>query len=267
SLQPTLEQRFAHGFNLLANYTWSRALNYNAEYFAQNPSVEYGPDDTNRANVLTVSGSWQIPVGHNKLLLANDNHAVDELVGGWQLAGDTTWESGLPFTPTYFECGSDQDIDSNYGSPGTSSDCRPDKAQNYFSQSVSSLDPVTHARRYFTPVAPLAANGSVSGPFARPAFGTIGNVGRNWLRGPSEYFADATLFKDFPVTERVKAQAQFEAFNVFNHVPLGVPSSTNARCIDCTTGVPGEITQADPAVTGTGLPYMRTLQFGVRLEF
>ena len=267
ALQTTLEQRFAHGFNLLANYTWSRALNYNAEYFAQNPKVEYGPDDTNRTNVLTLSGAWQLPVGRNKMFLANDNRMVDEVIGGWQLSGDTTWESGLPFTPTYFECGDDQDIDTNYGSPGTSSDCRPNKVSNDFPESIGALNPITHSRTFFVPVAPLSNYGAVSGPFARPAFGTIGNVGRNWLRGPSEYFADASLFKDFRVTEKVKAQAQFQAFNVFNHVPLGVPNSSNARCIDCTTGVPGQITGADPAVTGTGLPYMRTLQFGARLEF
>ena len=267
SMQATLNQRFSHGFNVLANYTWSRALNYGATYFARNPAVEYGPNDTNRNQLFTLSGFWQLPVGRNRMFLSHDSRLVDEVIGGWELAGDTTWESGLPFTPTYFECGSDQDIDTNYGSPGTSSDCRPNKIANDFPTRVGSLDPVTHARTYFTPVAPLSTYGSVSGPFARPAFGTIGNVGRNWLRGPSEYFADASLFKDFRITDRVKAQAQFQAFNVFNHVPLGLPSSTNARCIDCTTGAPGMITEADPAVTGTGLPYMRTLQFAARLQF
>jgi hypothetical protein len=107
----------------------------------------------------------------------------------------------------------------------------------------------------------------VSGPFARPNFGTIGNVGRNWLRGPSEYFADASLFRDFPIREHMKLQGQFQVYNLFNHVPLGVPSASDARCIDCTTGQPGTITQVDSAVSGTGLPYMRTLQFGARLEF
>jgi Carboxypeptidase regulatory-like domain len=266
SLQATLNQRFSHGFNLLANYTWSRALNYGSTYFAQSPAVEYGPNDTNRDQLVTLSGFWQLPVGRNKMFLAHANRLLDEAVGGWELAGDTTWEGGLPFTPTYFECGSDQDIDSNYGSPGSSSDCRPDKVGN-FPLNVGALNPYTHERQYFTPVAPLSANGVVSGPFMRPAFGTIGDVGRNWLRGPNEYFADASLFKKFPIREKIDAQFQFQAFNVFNHVPLGLPSSTNARCVDCTTGAPGMITQADPAVTGTGLPYMRTLQFAARIQF
>jgi hypothetical protein len=125
----------------------------------------------------------------------------------------------------------------------------------------------THSRRYFTPVAPLTTFGSVSGPFAAPAFGTIGNIGRNSFRGPSDYFADASLFKNFSVTERVKGQFQLQAFNVFNHVPLGLRTATNARCIDCQTGAAGLITSVDSAIAGSGQPYMRQLQFGARLTF
>jgi hypothetical protein len=113
-------------------------------------------------------------------------------------------------------------------------------------------------------VAPLTSS-SVPGPFARPAFGAIGNTGRNSFRGPNDYFADASLFKDFTITERVKGQFQFQAFNVFNHVPLGLPSATDARCIDCSGG--GVITSVDSAVNGSGQPYMRQLQFGARLQF
>ncbi len=272
SLQATVQQRFAHGFDLLANYTWSRALNYGSTYFMQDPRVEYGPNDTNRTQVFTMSGSWALPVGRGQVVLGNAPALVNELIGGWQLNGNTTWESGLPFTPTYFECGTDQDIDANFGSPGTSSDCRPNKIGgnvpgSAFPMNVGSLDPTTHARSYFTPVAPLTNYGSTSGVFARPAFGTIGNVGRNWLHGPSEYFADASVFKTFPIHESVSAQVQFQAFNVFNHEPLAPPTATNSRCVDCTTGQPGMITEADPSVTGFGLPYMRTLQFGARIQF
>jgi hypothetical protein len=108
-----------------------------------------------------------------------------------------------------------------------------------------------------------------SGPFARPAFGTIGNIGRTSLHGPADYFADASLFKTISITERLKTQFQFQVFNLFNHTPLGLPSATDARCIDCATGAAdaGMITSVDSAVSGTGMPYMRTLQFGARVQF
>lgn len=271
ALQTTVEQRFAHGFQLLANYTWSHAQNYGAEYFADNPAVEKGPSDTNRNQLFVLSGIYQLPFGKGKMFDDTNNRWVNYAIGGWQLAGTTTWESGLPFTPTYAECGSDQDVDTNYGSPGTSSDCRPDKANNgeeqAFVTSPSSYDPTTHSRRIFTPVAALTANGAQSGPFIRPAFGTIGDIGRNAFRGPSDYFADASLFKDFSITEGIKGQFQFQAFNVFNHVPLGVPGATDSRCVDCTTGDAGLITSVDSAVSGSGQPYMRQLQFGARITF
>ncbi|WP_114209648.1 TonB-dependent receptor [Acidisarcina polymorpha] len=271
ALQTTLEQRFSNGVQFLANYTWSRAMNYGSTYFAQDPRVEYGPNDTNRNQVFVLSGLYELPFGHNKMFLSNSNRWVDYAIGGWQLAGTTTWESGLPFTPTYAECGNDQDIDTNFASPGTSSDCRPNKLVNGpnsgFGLNVGSFNPATHSRAYFTPVAALAANGAASGPFQRPAFGRFGDIGRNSFRGPSDYFADASLFKNFRITERFRAQFQFQAFNVFNHAPLGVPNSNQARCIDCAVATTGQITNLDNAVLGSGQPVMRQLQFGARFSF
>jgi hypothetical protein len=271
ALQATVEQRFAHGFQLLANYTWSRALNYGTTYFAIDPSVEKGPSDTNRNQLFVLSGIYELPFGKNKMFANTGNRWINYAVGGWQIAGTTTWESGLPFTPTYAECGQDQDVDSNSGSPSTSSDCRPNSNFNgpgkSFIQGVRGFDPITRSRRIFTPVAPLTANGAQAGPFVRPAFGTIGNIGRNSFRGPSDYFADASLFKNFNVTERVKGQFQFQAFNVFNHVPLGVPNANNSRCVDCTTSGSGLITSVDSAVQNSGQPYMRQLQFGAKISF
>ena len=201
ALQATVEQRLAHGVQLSAHYTWSRAMNYGSTYFAQNPRVEYGPSDTNRSNLFVLSGLWQLPVGRDRMI-KTPGRVLNAVAGGWQLAGTTTWESGLPFTPTYAECGSDQDIDSNFGSPGTSSDCRPNKTGASLGMHAGSLNPATHSIPYFTPVAPLTAYGAAAGAFARPAFGTIGNIGRNSLHGPSDYFADASLFKDFGITEK-----------------------------------------------------------------
>jgi hypothetical protein len=266
ALQTTLEKRFSNGLQFTANYTWSKAMNYGSTYFAQDPRVEYGPNDTNRNQLLVLSGLYQLPFGKGKQFFDTGNRWINYAVGGWQIAGTTTWESGLPFTPTYAECGQDQDIDTNSGTPGTSSDCRPDKVPSAaLAENVGSLDPATHSRSYFAPVAALTTPGANVGPFVRPAFGTIGNIGRNSLRGPNDYFADASLFKNFDITEKVKGQFQFQAFNVFNHVPLGVPSANNARCIDCSAG--GVITSVDPAVSGTGSPYMRQLQFGARVQF
>ncbi|HTD97111.1 MAG TPA: TonB-dependent receptor [Edaphobacter sp.] len=260
SLQTVLEKRFSNGLQFNANYTWSKAMNYaNDAAFARYPRASYGPNDTNRNHVFVFSSVYQLPFGRNGLLLRNSNRLVNGLVGGYTLSGNTTYESGLPFTPTYAECGSDQDIDNNFAGPGTSSDCRPDGNAGGFPTSVGALDPTTHSRQYFTPVSALTTNGAVSGAFSRPAFGSFGNVGRNSMRGPRDYFADVALSKDIPLVERVKGQLQVQAFNVFNHAALSVPTASQSRCVDCSSG--GIITSLEPNTT------MRQLQFSAKIQF
>lgn len=68
ALQTTVEQRLAHGFQLLANYTWSRAINYGSTYFAIDPAVEKGPSDTNRNQVFVLSGIYELPFGKGNMI-------------------------------------------------------------------------------------------------------------------------------------------------------------------------------------------------------
>ena len=266
ALQTKFDKRFSSGLQFNANYTWSKAENYanDAAYTYYRNQYSYGRNDTNRTHLFVFSSVYTLPFGKGKMFLGQSNRLVDLLVGGYTLAGQTTWESGRPFTPTYAECSQDQDLDTNFGGPGTTTDCRPNGDPKGFSTGVSAIDPITHARTFFTPVAPLTTNGAVSGPFSRPAFGTFGNT-RNALTGPRDYFADVSLIKDIPVTERVKGQFQFQAFNVFNHTALDIPQSNNSRCIDCSTanGNPGAgvITSIEPNST------MRRLQFAARVQF
>jgi hypothetical protein len=260
ALQTKLDKRFSKGLQFNANYTWSKAMNYaNDAVFARYPRLSHGRGDTNRTNVFVLSGIYNVPFGRDRMFASHVNRWADYAIGGWNLSGTSTWESGRPFTPTYGECGADEDLDNSFGSPGVSSDCRPNGSANQEAFAVGSLNPVTHSRQYFTPVAALSSRGSVAGAFSRPAFGTIGNIGRNSFVGPRDFYADMALSKDFPFTERIKGQFQFQAFNVFNHPAFDIPTASNARCIDCTNG--GVITTLE------GNSSMRQLQFAGRIFF
>src|SRR5205807_10448638 len=92
-----------------------------------------------------------------------------------------------------------------------------------------------------------------SGPWRRPQVGQFGTAGRNSLYGPRFFNTDMSLFKNFVITERVRGQFRFEAFNFFNHVNLGTPSN----CVDCSDG--GKI-------TSTAAP-LRQLQIGLKFGF
>jgi hypothetical protein len=132
----------------------------------------------------------------------------------------------------------------------------------------------------FTPVAPLAYNVGpaqagvdsctlarpTSGAFALPACGQIGNAGLDTFFGPRGFFSDMALSKTFGITERIKAQFRFDAFNVFNHPVLGFNSNQGNTCVDC-GGNAGQITDIE-ADSSPGSPTgMRQLQFGLRVTF
>jgi hypothetical protein len=109
---------------------------------------------------------------------------------------------------------------------------------------------------FFTTVAPgaLSSNGITVGPYLRPGIGQFGS-GRNALAGPRFFNTDLSVFKNFTVTEQVRAQFRAEFFNVFNHVNLANPNG----CVDCNGA--GTISSIAPNAL------MRQIQFGLRVTF
>jgi hypothetical protein len=100
---------------------------------------------------------------------------------------------------------------------------------------------------------------------ALPACGTLGNAGRNSLWGPRAFSSDLSVLKNFSITERIKAQFRFDAYNVFNHPILGFNSSQGNTCIDCAGA--GQITAIEADASPNAPNGMRQLQFGLRATF
>ena len=55
--------------------------------------------------------------------------------------------------------------------------------------------------------------------------GRFGNAGRNIARGPGFVNLDASLLKDFRVSESARFQFRAEVFNLANHANFGLPIS------------------------------------------
>jgi outer membrane receptor protein involved in Fe transport len=251
ALQVKLDKRFSHGFQLLSHYTWSKALSHESYYFAIDPRVGYGPSYYNRPQAFVLAGNWDLPFGKGKAFGGDVPRWLDYVIGGWATNGTLTIQSGLPYTPSYALCSSDQDLGI----------CRPSHSGNAYDLGAGSFDPVTHSVQYFTPSPyQLGTTSNSFGPYVRPAVGTFGNINRDSLYGPGYWNTDFSVAKRFPLAESVALQFRAEAFNLFNHANLGMPNA----CVDCQGQGAGLITSTVSSQDGTS---MRRLQFALRLDF
>lgn len=243
ALQIKVDHRASFGLTLNGSYTYSRAYDNDGSY---QPDLRqgYGRGDFNRDSVLILTSLYELPFGKGKHFLGNIGRGADMLLGGWQWNATMVIGSGLPFSPSYGECNSDRDT----------GPCRPDLTGS-FHMGAGSFNDQTRQVVYFTPVDALTTNGASSGPFTRPQVGTFGNIRRNQFSGPGEFLSDMSIFKNFTITEQVKAQFQAEFFNVFNHPVYANPNS----CIDCSGN--GIISSLEAN------SQMRQFQLGFRVTF
>jgi hypothetical protein len=250
ALQISVNQRTNAGLTLQGFYTYSRALDNDGGY-QPDLSVGNGRQDFNRDSVLILTSIYELPFGRGKKFLGNLSRGADLLLGGWQWNATFTLGSGIPFTPSYSNCGQDRDT----------GPCRPTQDGSFHIGS-GGFNNQTRTVQYFTPVVdPDTSDGTLgvgdcAGGFCRPAIATFGNVKRNSFTGPGEFLSDMSIFKNFTITERVKAQFQAEFFNVFNHPVYNLPGNL---CIDCAGA--GVINSLE------GDALMRQFQLGVRVTF
>jgi hypothetical protein len=257
SLQVRGEKRFASGLMFQGNFTWASAFDFANDYFFWNHNIDYGRENGIRRFVMNLNQVYEFPFGKGHRFFSNAPRAADYLIGGWQLSGIWNWQSGMPFTPTYVDCGKDEDTGPcRPNLVGNASVANP-SASGWFAVAASGTSGSgCIATAGATPE--LNANGCTRGPWSRPQAGTFGNVARNSLFGPHLFNADASLSKTFRFTERLNAQFRAELFNAFNHVNLGQPTGS-ALSVDSPTA--GQIFAL------ATLSQMRRWQFGLRLSF
>jgi hypothetical protein len=213
SLQVTVQKRFSRGFTVLANYTWSKSIDdlpwgqsvttvvsgslspipWNMPGRHQ---FDRGPSEFDRTHRLVTSFVWDLA------RLSNAPALLRYTVGGWQLTGLLSAQTGAPLT---ILAGKDQ------SQTGIGQDRAQYVVGNIFgSGACGSSAPCVD---YLNPAA-----------FTLPAVSTYGNVGKGSVRGPNQIVYDGGLFKDLPVRgERVRLQFRAEFFNLFNRVNLNNP--------------------------------------------
>ncbi len=258
ALNIKVDHRTSSGLTLTAFWNYSRAYDNDGSY---QPDLRQGTGrgDFNRDSVFVLTSLYELPIGRGKHFMGNISRGMDMVLGGWQWNTTFTLGSGLPFSPSYKNCNLDRDT----------GPCRP-SLNGPFSMGGGGFNNQTRSVVYFTPESTSLCDSpysgtsgpdcpaivTQSGPFTAPGVAQFGNVRRNQFTGPGELMSDMSIFKNFTITERVKAQFQAEFFNVFNHPVYALPGNT---CIDCSGA--GVI---------TGLEFdsqMRQMQLGFRVTF
>jgi carboxypeptidase family protein len=248
-LQADLTHRFSHGVQFRANYTFQKSLDTHSSSFLansgvggtttildpQDPKRDWGPSNFNVRNRFAANFGYELPFGSGKAYLSQANRLVNALAGGWQVNGIFTAQSGFPFTPLV---GFNQS-----GNGDTRAPDRPDLNPNFSGPIVLGTQ-----SRWFNPAA-----------FLLPAAGTYGNAGRNILEGPGVTELDASLFKQFRITERTGLQFRAEFFNLMNHANFGLPIIT-------TFTSSGGISPSAGLINYTSTT-SRQIQFGLKLNW
>src|SRR5205814_1969399 len=199
-LQVRGDKRFSNGLSLQGNYTWASAFDYGNTYFFWDRHVDYGRSSNVRRHIFNMSHVYELPFGRGQTFFKDVSGPLDYLIGGWQLSGVWFWGSGLPFTPSYNECGSD--VDTGPCRPnlvGSASVANPSRTQWF-----ATATPGTSGNGCLTTATAtnvLNANGCTRGPWQRPAVGTFGNVTINSFYGPRFFSLDSALSKRLKITE------------------------------------------------------------------
>ena len=223
---------------MLASYTWSHTLDVttdsNGGGTPLNPydwKADYGNSNWDIRHRFVASFRLRYSV------LPSPNPVLKGAFTKWQANGIVTLQTGIPFNVS---TGTDT---ANTASSGT---YRPDLVH-----AASDNCGRGHLVGCIDATA-LYACGSVS---RHPTNFAYGNAGRNSLHGPGAETVNFSLFKNFPIKERLKFQFRFETFGLFNHSNFGNPSATFS------TSSFGNITSLNRA------PGHRNIQLGAKLQF
>lgn len=226
-LQVFVNRQLSAGLLATVAYTWSHTLDNSNGAFNSGTSsagarvfinsggpnllANYGSSDQDQRHVFTASALYQLPFGRGRTFGRNMNRALDEVIGGWQTNTILSFASGTPI-----------DLDLTSGKI----DMRPDLVSfQKVGRKLITGSVNTGNQTYFNAVV-TAPPVNASGMYTR-----IGTLSRNKFTGPGYNKVDFSVFKNFSITDRVKAEFRAQAYNVFNHPQFNNPQ-TNAANAD-----------------------------------
>jgi hypothetical protein len=270
ALELTVAQKNYHGLDLQANYTLSKCLTNSLGYFGlygdeegtgeqqneaggnffeneYNPMGDYGKCTIDALHAFNAYGLYNLPFGRGKTFGSGVSRPVDEIIGGWNIALDTTLRSGFAVSAIDGEwMGSfNPAAASNLTAPSyvPRPDCNDSVSPNIHYQTAqigSSIGVVNLNPAY------------IAGPQSNGQFGTCG-VGT--MRGPNLKTADLNLNKSFPITERMNVTFMAQFMNLTNTPIFSIPATWDDNYSSCEYCTGQRVTGPAGTNGGTMGPY------------
>jgi Carboxypeptidase regulatory-like domain/TonB dependent receptor-like, beta-barrel len=252
SLQTSLQRRFTKGLALDANYTWAKGLSDasslsqqgNQGYSNALPSniraSEYGNTDTAIQNRFALSLNYELQYGKEFSGLKK------AALSGWQTNAIAVWQSGRVFSVVSSGQGADNPEGLGFNNRAVPVNSGGNDRPNTIGNPNLKHKTLTE---FFNTAA-----------FAPQALGTVGNTPRNSLYGPHFRNVDLSLFKNFPVTERVTTQFRVETFNISN-TPNFIIGNAGSGSASFGNPAFGTISSTDPGYNP------RQYQFALKVLF
>jgi hypothetical protein len=285
ALEAQYQQRFSHGLQALAAFTWEKCLGdsnggFNAENGAESAPYEYyfnahlskGVCSFDIPKVLTLSAVYQLPFGSGKRWLKQG--VLSKVLGNWETNYAFLSRSGQAFNPSWGGA-------SNICSSPTATGCVPISVAGV---APSATDPanLSNAGGSITgysrpsilpgcnliPAKQTVAQWYNPGCFVSPASLAVGpgygfgDAPIGGLRSMRWINLDVVLAKELSITETKKLQFRAEAFNVFNHMVLGVPGNSIAPSYSS-----GSISYGSAGVVSSISNIPRQLQLALKFSF
>jgi hypothetical protein len=232
-----VDKRYSNGLLFKANYTYSKFIDNVASRneLAGFPGTGAFTDYYNQASDRGLSGNdirhrfiwssiYELPFGHGRRFPASST-ILNAAIGGWSAGFIAELRSGTPLSA----------IELTNNTSSFSDGVRPNVVG----------DPNLSTDR---PLSQKLAQWFNTSAFAAPGRYTFGNAGRTFGEGPGAVNLDASVLKDFSVTEQSVLQIRVEALNVLNHANFANPdtrrgSATFGQVTSLVSGNQGRLLQ------------------------
>jgi hypothetical protein len=240
---------------------------------------------------LRTNGTFELPIGPNKLFFANSSGWVARVLEKWQTSFILNMASGQPVSiggagtmrygnPRYVVASQLFEIpegEVKWDGPGNNTGrffgdkfvTRPDPQCSDTTQvaagllaGLCTLNALAMKVPAGTPGAVVLADGSsVVNVLVNPKPGQIGTLGNRTLDSFGTFFLDGNIQKSFRISESKTLSLRVDATNILNHPQPAVPSFN----VGATPF--GQIASKGPTIFGQATPVQRNFQAQVRLAF